>query len=96
MTPLQLEPSAHAPWTRTMFIRIYLRDRGNRLGIGRAQLVGRPRGSSSWVSSESSPTGQLSRVRSAVRHRVQTVLHEHTADGTTYQPSSRVTLVKVG
>src|SRR5918994_2693280 len=28
MTPLQLEPSAHAPWTRTMFIRIDLRDRG--------------------------------------------------------------------
>ncbi len=30
-------------------------------------------------------------------HRVQTVLHERTAaDGATYQPSSRVTLVKVG
>src|SRR5688500_393431 len=34
MTPLQLEPSAHAPWTRTMFIRIYLRDQGNRCEIG--------------------------------------------------------------
>lgn len=29
-------------------------------------------------------------------HRVQTVLHERTADGTTYHPASRVTLVKVG
>jgi hypothetical protein len=29
-------------------------------------------------------------------HRVQTILHERTDDGTTYQPSSRVTLVKVG
>jgi hypothetical protein len=28
-------------------------------------------------------------------HRVQTVLHERTDDGTTYQPSMRVTLVKV-
>jgi hypothetical protein len=29
-------------------------------------------------------------------HRVRTVLHERTDDGTTYRPSSRVTLVKVG
>ncbi|MEV0081721.1 DUF1579 family protein [Saccharopolyspora sp. NPDC050642] len=28
-------------------------------------------------------------------HRVQTVLHERTDDGTTYQPSMRVTLIKV-
>lgn len=29
-------------------------------------------------------------------HRVQTVLHERTDDGTTYRPISRVRLVKVG
>jgi hypothetical protein len=29
-------------------------------------------------------------------HRVQTVLHERTDDGTAYQPISRVTLIKVG
>jgi hypothetical protein len=43
MTPLQLEPSAHAPWTRTMFIRIYLRDRGeplSEIGLDGSQLVG--------------------------------------------------------
>ncbi|MEU6266844.1 DUF1579 family protein [Saccharopolyspora shandongensis] len=29
-------------------------------------------------------------------HRVQTVLHERTDDGTTYKPSMRVTLTKIG
>jgi hypothetical protein len=28
-------------------------------------------------------------------HRVQTVLHERTDDGTTYRPASSVTLIKV-
>jgi hypothetical protein len=28
-------------------------------------------------------------------HRVQTVLHERTDDGTTYRPSMKVTLIKV-
>jgi lipopolysaccharide export system protein LptA len=37
-----------------------------------------------------------STVESSDGHRVQTVLHERTDDGTTYRPSSRVTLVKVG
>ena len=37
-----------------------------------------------------------STVEFSADHRVQTVLHERTDDGHTYQPSMRVTLVKVG
>ncbi len=33
--------------------------------------------------------------RLADNHRVQTVLHERTDDGTTYRPSMKVTLIKV-
>jgi hypothetical protein len=36
-----------------------------------------------------------STVEFSDNYRVQTVLHEHTGDGTTYRPSMKVTLIKV-
>ncbi len=37
-----------------------------------------------------------STVEISTDHRVQTVLHERTDDGTTYKPSMTITLIKVG